>query len=80
VSLRQAGFYEGGGRRVSASLLDEGESATDVEPLTDRSGPVGDLARSEPRTVPRRLTEFLAVGALLVALLEVGYLRRRGDL
>ena len=80
VSLQRAGFYGTTNRQVSASLLDEAESDTAVEPLEDRSGPIGDFTREEQRTVPRPLTEFVALGALVVLLLEIGYLHRRGDL
>jgi hypothetical protein len=80
VSLQRAGFYGTASRQVSASLLDEAESDIAVEPLEDRSGPVGELTREEQRTVPRPLTEFVALGALAVLLLEIGYLYRRGDL
>jgi hypothetical protein len=80
VTLRLAGFYGTDNRQVSASLLDEAESDTVAEPLEARPGTVGDFTREEQRTVPRPLTEFLALGALVVLLLEVGYLYRRGDL
>ncbi len=80
VELREAGFYATGTRRPSASLLSERESAVDVEPLTDRGGTAGNVTRVEERTVPRPLTEFAAIAVLAVALLEIGYLRRRGDL
>jgi len=80
VSLQRAGFYGTADRQVSASLLDEAESDTAVDPLEDRSGSVGELTREEQRTVPRPLTEFVALGALAVLLLEIGYLYRRGDL
>jgi hypothetical protein len=36
--------------------------------------------REETRLVPRPVTEFVAGAALLVTLLELAYLRRRGDL
>ncbi len=80
VTLGRTGFYADANRSVSASLLDERESNVSTRPLADRSGPTGNLTRQEVRTVPRPLTEFAAVGALAVALLEVAYLRRRGDL
>jgi len=80
VELSRAGVYGADGRRESASLLDEAESAVDVAPLSDRGGAAGNVTREERRTVPRPLTEFVALGALAVVVLEIGYLRRRGDL
>jgi len=80
VQLREAGLYRTESRAVSASLLDESESDTAVEPLEERSGPAGNLTRVEQRTVPRPLTEYVALAGVLLALVEVGYLRRRGDL
>lgn len=80
VQFREAGFYRTESRQVSASLLDESESATAVESLEDRAGPAGNLTRVEQRTVPRPLTEYLALAGVVLALVEVGYLRRRGDL
>jgi hypothetical protein len=80
VDLTAAGFYETDRARHSASLLDESESTVDAPPLTARSDEVGNVTRQETRTVPRPLTEFLAVAALGAVLLELGYLRRRGDL
>jgi len=79
VELRSAGFYLGE-RRESASLLDESESAVGATGLADRPDPAGNLTRTERRTVPRRLTEFVALAALLVALVEIGYVRYRGEL
>ncbi|MFC7250836.1 BatA domain-containing protein [Halomicroarcula sp. GCM10025324] len=79
-SLQRVGFYSAAGRTVSASLLDERESDTAVEPLSDRQGPTGNATREERRSVPRPLTEFAALAGLFVVLLEVGYLRYRGDL
>ncbi len=80
VEFARAGIYAAGERRHSASLLSAGESAVDVESLTDRQGPVGNVTTVERRTVPRPLTAFVVVGALAAVLLEVGYIRRRGDL
>ncbi|MDS0222978.1 VWA domain-containing protein [Haloarcula sp. S1AR25-5A] len=80
VSLQRAGFYRTESRQVSASLLDEGESSTNVDPLDQRSGTAGNLTRTERRSVPQPLTEYFALAGLVLALVEVGYLRRRGDL
>ena len=80
VDLSTAGSYTTERGRHSASLLDESESSVDAASLTERSDEVGTATRQETRTVPRPLTEFFAVATLAVALLELGYLRRRGDL
>jgi hypothetical protein len=80
VPLQRAGFYRTESRQVSASLLDESESRTTVEPLDQRSGATGNLTRTERRSVPQSLTEYFALAGLVLALVEVGYLRRRGDL
>ncbi|MEF8852476.1 MAG: BatA domain-containing protein [Haloarculaceae archaeon] len=80
VTLTDAGFYATESRRESASLLDERESSVAVAPIDRREEAVGNLTRTEQRTVPRRLTEFAVVVALLLVVLEVAYLRRRGDL
>ncbi len=66
--------------QVSASVLDERESNANVEALDQRSGTAGNLTRTERRSVPQPLTEYVALGGLVLALAEVGYLRRRGDL
>jgi hypothetical protein len=79
AELLEAGFYEGRVPR-SASLLDAEESDVGVEPLSNRSGPAGEATREEVRTVPRRLTPFAAVAAVAFILVEIGYVRRRGDL
>ena len=51
-----------------------------VESLDEREAEVGNVTRTEQRTVPRRLTEFAAAAALLLVLVEIAYIRRRGDL
>jgi hypothetical protein len=80
ADLGAAGLYTTGNARHSASLLDESESSVGVEPLTERSDAVGETTREETRTIPRPLTEFFAIAVIGAALLEIGYLRRRGDL
>jgi len=80
ATVREVGVYTAGGTAESAALLSERESAVDAADLNERSGPVGNVTRTETRTVPQRVTEFVALGALLVVVLEVGYLRRRGEL
>jgi hypothetical protein len=80
TELADAGIYATGTRRRSASLLSERESDVDVDPIDDRGDEVGAVVTEEERTVPRPLTEFVVVGALLFVVAELGYLRRRGDL
>jgi len=80
VELRESGFYATETRRTSASLLSERESDVDAEALTDRGGSIGNVTTEERRTVPRPLTEYAALLVLGAVLLELGYLRRRGDL
>jgi hypothetical protein len=80
VDLQRAGFYTTESRREGAALLDERESTVSVEPLENRQEAAGNLTRTEQRTVPRRLTEFAALAALLVVIGEIAYVRRRGDL
>ena len=80
VTLQRAGHYRSESRQVSASLLDESESNTAVEALDRRSGTAGNLTRTERRSVPQPLTEYVALGGLVLVLAEIGYLRRRGDL
>ncbi|PSQ57012.1 MAG: hypothetical protein BRD23_09045 [Halobacteriales archaeon SW_9_67_25] len=80
TELADAGIYATGTRRRSASLLSERESDVGVAPISDRGDEVGAVVTEEERTVPRPLTEFVVVGALLFVVAELGYLRRRGDL
>jgi len=80
TELADAGIYTTETRRRSASLLSERESDVDVDPIDDRGDEVGAVVTEEERTVPRPLTEFVVVGALLFVVAELGYLRRRGDL
>lgn len=80
TELLAAGIYTTDTRRRSASLLSERESAVDVEPITDRGEDTGVVTSEEERTVPRPLTEFVAVAVMLIVVGELGYLRRRGDL
>jgi hypothetical protein len=80
VTLREVGRYAAGDHVEGAALLDERESTVDAADLTERSGPTENVTTEERRTVPRRVTEFAALAALAVVVLEVGYLRRRGEL
>jgi hypothetical protein len=80
VPLDTAGFYAVGDRRVGVSLYSEAESDVDAVPLADRTDDPGAVTREEERQVPRPLTWLVALSALLVAVGEVAFLRRRGDL
>jgi hypothetical protein len=66
------------GRRIAVGLLSEPESLVTAPDVA--SGEAGVRARTEERSVPDPITEYLALGALVVALGELAYLRRRGDL
>jgi hypothetical protein len=79
VRMDQAGFYEVGDRRYGASLTSESESAVAAEPLDSRDGSLV-RGREEERRVPNPLTEWVALAAVGVSMVELGFLRRRGDL
>ena len=80
VPLDRVGYYAVGDRRVGVSLFSEPESNVVAEPLDERADEAGDVAREEESRVPRPLTWIVALAALAVAVGEVGFLRRRGDL
>jgi len=80
VPLDRVGYYGVGDRRFGVSLFSESESNVAAEPLAERAGETGVTAREEESTVPRPLSWAVALAALLVAVGEVAYLRRRGDL
>ncbi|MFB6091830.1 MAG: BatA and WFA domain-containing protein [Haloquadratum sp.] len=75
----QAGFYATPETRYSASLLSSSESAV-TAPAVNASAGGGPTTRRDERTVPDPLTEFVALGIVAVAVGEVAFLRRRGDL
>ena len=77
--LTETGFYRYGGRRVGVSLLSEAESNVSAPPLS--TGPDG-VVREREEQVPRPLdlSPVAAGGALLFVLVELSYLRWRGDL
>jgi hypothetical protein len=77
--LAEAGFYRYGERRVSASLLSESESNVSAPALS--TGP-GGMVQEREEEVPRPLdfSPLAASGALLFVLVELSYLRWRGDL
>jgi hypothetical protein len=80
VTLDRVGFYEVGERTVSASLLSADESAVDANPLSARSDDGSVVEREERQTVPRPLTEWVVLAALGVMVVELAYMKRRGDI
>ena len=80
VPLDRTGFYAVGDRRIGVSLYSERESQVDAQSLDARRDAGTVPARTEDRRVPRPLTGLVALAALAVLLVEVAYLRRRGDL
>lgn len=80
VALSSAGVYAVGDRRVSAGLLSASESAVAADPLDARDDAPAVQTSEEQRRVPRPLTGYVALAALGAVVLELGYLRRRGDL
>ena len=80
VSLDRVGYYAHGDRRVGVSLYSEPESDVAAESLSARVDETGVAAREEESRLPRPLTWLVALVALGVAVGEVAFLRRRGDL
>ena len=80
IALSSVGVYDVGDRRVSAGLLSTSESAVAAEPLDARDDVPDVRAREEQRRVPCPLTGFVALAALGAVVLELGHLKRRGDL
>jgi hypothetical protein len=79
LTLSRTGFYAEGDRRLGASLLSESESNVSAPSLS--TGPDG-VVHEREETVPRPLdlSPVAAGGALLFVLVELSYLRWRGDL
>ncbi|WP_410764945.1 BatA domain-containing protein [Haloferax sp. DFSO60] len=80
VRLDAAGFYQVGDERFAASLLSEPESDIVAEPIEQQEASDSAPVTVEERLVPDPLTEWAALGALGLVIVELGYLRRRGDL
>ncbi|WP_435066563.1 DUF7408 domain-containing protein [Haloplanus sp. C73] len=80
VPLDRTGFYTTPSRRVGVSLYSEAESDVAAQSLADRTDGTGATVREEDRQVPRPLTPFVALAGLVLAVGELAYLRRRGDL
>jgi hypothetical protein len=80
VPLDAVGTYAAGDRRIAAAMLDETESNVTAPPLDARTGTNAVPVREETRQVPRDLSHWVALAAVLAVLGEVGFLRYRGDL
>jgi len=80
VTLDRVGFYATANRRIGVSLYSEAESDVAAQSLADRSAETGITTREEERQIPQPLTPIVALAALLVAVGEIAYLRRQGDL
>jgi hypothetical protein len=79
VPLDDAGFYATGNRRVGASLYSAAESNV-TSPSFDVGGGDGSGIRTETEEVPRPLDGAVGLLALGILVVELAYLRRRGDL
>ncbi|MFC7204015.1 BatA domain-containing protein [Haloferax namakaokahaiae] len=80
VGLDDAGFYRVGDERFAASLLSEPESDVVAASIEQQEASDSAPVTVEERLVPDPLTEWAALGALGLVLVELGYLRKRGDL
>jgi hypothetical protein len=79
VLATQAGWYgQEGGDRHGVSLLSPSESDVRTTPLDARSDGAPE-PRDEERYVPQAVTHWVALAGLLLGVLELGYLKRRGD-
>lgn len=79
VLLDRVGPYTADDRRVGAALRSQPESDVHTQPLNATSDPVIAGTRETEETVPFELTPIVVVGAFALVLLEVGFLRYRGD-
>lgn len=83
LAFQSVGFYEVGDRRYGASLLSAEESNVTAPSIETGGGEDGASAAgtdTETTTVPQKLTPIVAGLAVLLVLLELAYLRYRGDL
>lgn len=78
--LDRVGYYEVDDRRLGVALESERESDVGAASLESRRESGEGPAREEDRRIPRPISGLVALAALAVAVLEVAYLRRRGDL
>jgi hypothetical protein len=80
VLATQAGWYQpSGGDRHGVSLLSATESDVRATQLDARSDGAPE-PRDEERYVPQSVTHWVALAGLLLGVLELGYLKRRGDI
>ena len=80
ISLQETGIYRGGGKTYAVSLMSESESAVDTASVSETQASESLETRQEETVVSRPLTWVVALLGGAIGLLEVGLLRRRGDL
>ncbi|WP_198662177.1 BatA domain-containing protein [Halorussus litoreus] len=80
LAFRQVGFYEAAGQRYAASLANTAESNVTAAPVSGNETAASADSDAETATVPQKLTPAVAGVAILLVLLELAYLRYRGDL
>lgn len=80
ASLSNVGIYEVDGRRYAAALVDSAESNVTAPVIDDVRTTSRSDASSGTDSVPVELTPAVVALAVLLVLLELAYLRRRGDL
>jgi hypothetical protein len=79
--LDRVGVYDTPQGRYGVALYSQPESNVTAPSLSGGSGgPLGDRVESEERPVPRPLDGPVALAALIVVLVELAWLRQRGDL
>lgn len=81
--LDEAGIYAIGERKISANLLDEHESSISITEISSDAAAVlkeQELAGDKPREEKLNLEPHLLMLAFLLILLELIYLRSRGEL
>jgi hypothetical protein len=81
LPLDRVGVYDTPQGRYGVALYSPSESNVTAPSLSGGAGgPLGDRVVTEERPVPRPLDRPVAVAALLLVVLELLWLRRRGDL
>jgi hypothetical protein len=79
VLADRAGWYRTAGEQHGVSLLSPAESDIGTTPLDARSDGAPE-PRDEERYVPEAVTHWIALLGLVLGVLELGYLKRRGDI
>ncbi|MES3517841.1 MAG: BatA domain-containing protein [Natronomonas sp.] len=74
LQATETGFYETSEERHAVSLRSPTESATAAEPVAEAT------EVAESGSTPVSLAPWLALAAVVVSLLELGYIKRRGEL